>query len=76
MERYHILGQVALWRHMRFLGTCVVRVAVSLERVSILEEHFCYISLHRDTAGTISMPGMIIPSEVGAGHVLLLPSPW
>ena len=58
---------------MRFLGTCVVRVAVSLERVSILEEHFRDVSFHGDAAGSVSVPGMIIPSEFDAGKFYSFP---
>ena len=34
--------------------------------MSILEEHFRDISLHRDAEGPISVPSMIIPSKVDA----------
>ena len=41
--------------------------------MSILEEHFRNISLHRDAAGPISVPGMIIISEVDAGKFRSFP---
>ena len=41
--------------------------------MSILEEHFRNISIHRYEAGPISVPGIIIPSEVDAGKFRSLP---
>ena len=42
---------------LRFLG----------EQVIILEENCLDVTLHRYTAGPISMLGMMVPSEVDAG---------
>ena len=52
-----------VWGELRFLG----------DRVSILEEHLHHISLHRDVAGPIGVPGMIIPSEVDFRRFFSLP---
>ena len=58
---YHLT--VFVRRELRFLE----------DRVSILEDNFCNISLHRDAAGPIGVPGMIIPSEVDSCKLFPFP---